>query len=71
MVWVVNATSRALNPRGRPGTHCVGGWVGPRAGLKNLAPHSGFDPRTVRRNADFSSVLIKLNVRYCWDQRPC
>ena len=75
MVWVVNATSRPLDPRERPGTHCVGGWVGPRAGLENLAPHSGFDPRTVQpvasRNTEFSSVLIKLNLRYCWDQKPC
>ena len=23
----------ALYPRERPGTHCIGGWVGPRAGL--------------------------------------
>jgi len=23
----------ALYPRERPGTHCTGGWVGPRAGL--------------------------------------
>ena len=23
----------ALTPRIRPGTHCVGGWVGPRAGV--------------------------------------
>jgi len=22
-----------LYPRERPGTHCIGGWVGPRAGL--------------------------------------
>ena len=28
-----NATPRPLYPRERPGTHCVGGWVGPRAGL--------------------------------------
>jgi hypothetical protein len=33
MGWVVNATHRPLYPRERPGTHCVGGWVGPRAGL--------------------------------------
>jgi len=26
----------ALYPRERPGTHCTGGWVGPRAGLDNL-----------------------------------
>jgi hypothetical protein len=30
---VVNATPRPLYPRERPGTHCIGGWVGPRAGL--------------------------------------
>ena len=23
----------ALSPGKRPGTHCIGGWVGPRAGL--------------------------------------
>ena len=33
MGWAVNATPRALYPRERPGTHCTGGWVGPRAGL--------------------------------------
>jgi len=31
--WMVNATPRPLYPRERPGTHCTGGWVGPRAGL--------------------------------------
>jgi hypothetical protein len=31
--WVVNATPRPLYPRERPGTLCIGGWVGPRAGL--------------------------------------
>jgi hypothetical protein len=24
----------AALPRGRPSAHCIGGWVGPRAGLK-------------------------------------
>ena len=27
----------ALYPRERPGTHCTGGWVGPRAGLGKKA----------------------------------
>jgi hypothetical protein len=27
-----------FTPGNRPGIHCVGGWVGPKAGLKNLAP---------------------------------
>ena len=31
--WVVNATPRPLYPRERPGTHCISGWVGPRAGV--------------------------------------
>jgi len=33
MGWVVNATPRPFYPWKRPGTHCIGGWVGPRAGL--------------------------------------
>jgi len=35
----------------RPGTHCIGEWVGPRAGPdvcgKSRSP-PGFDPRTVQ-----------------------
>ena len=31
--WVINATTWPLYPRKRPVTHCIGGWVGPRAGL--------------------------------------
>ena len=30
--WLVNVTPRPLYPRERPGTHCIGCWVGPRAG---------------------------------------
>jgi hypothetical protein len=33
MEWVVNATPRPLDPWVRPGAHCIGGWVGPWAGL--------------------------------------
>ena len=39
-VWVVNVRPRPLYPRGKPGTNCIGGWVGPRPGLvgsENLA----------------------------------
>ena len=31
MGWVVSATPRPLYTQKRPGTHCIGGWVGPRA----------------------------------------
>ena len=50
MGWVVNATLRPFYPGERPGTYCIGGWVGSRDGLdgaENLAP-PGFDPRTVQ-----------------------
>ena len=33
MGWVVSATPRPLYPRERPGTHCIGDWVGLMAGL--------------------------------------
>jgi hypothetical protein len=52
MEWVVNATPRPLYPRETPGTHCIGGWVGPRAGVDGFGkshrpPPPGFDPRNV------------------------
>jgi len=34
MGCVVNATSLPLYPRERPGTNCIGGWVGLRGGLE-------------------------------------
>jgi hypothetical protein len=33
MGWAVNTTSQPIYPLERPGTHCIGDWVGPRAGL--------------------------------------
>ena len=50
MGWVVNVTARPLYPQERPGTHCIGGWVGPqgRSGrVKKISPPPGFDPWTV------------------------
>jgi len=48
MGWVVNATTRPLYPQERPGTHCIGGWVGRRAGLDGCGkscPHRDSIPR--------------------------
>ena len=45
--WVVNATPRPLYPRERPGTYCIGGWVGPRSGLDGCGksrPHQDSIP---------------------------
>ena len=41
----------ALPPGQRPGTHCIGGWVGHRTGLdgcRNSRPPPGLDPRTAQ-----------------------
>jgi len=45
MGWVVNATFRPLYPRKRPGTHCIGGWVGLN-GCGKSRPHRDSIPRT-------------------------
>jgi hypothetical protein len=37
MGWMVNATLRSLYLRQAAGTHCIGGWVGLRAGLASLS----------------------------------
>jgi hypothetical protein len=49
--WSASHPGRALTPGERtPGTHCTGGWVGPRAGLdtevrgKILCPRRGSNP---------------------------
>jgi hypothetical protein len=42
---VVSTTPRSIYPRERPGTHCTGGWVGPKAGLdvwEKSRPHRDF-----------------------------
>ena len=72
MGWVVNATPRPLYPRGRPGNHCIGGWVGPKAGLDGCGksrPPSGFDLWTVQPVAQSLYRLIypapeKLKLDY-------
>jgi hypothetical protein len=47
--WSAPCTRRFTHWR-ETDTHCVGGWVGPKAGLNgcgNTRPPLGFDPRTV------------------------
>jgi hypothetical protein len=43
--WVVSTTPRPLYLRNKPGTHCTGSWVGPRAGLdgcEKSRPHRDY-----------------------------
>ena len=67
--WVVSTTPLPLYPRERPGTHCTGCWVGPRAGLDGCVksrPPLGFDPRTVQpvasRYTDWAIAATSGNV---------
>jgi hypothetical protein len=60
MWWVVNATLRPLYPWERSGTHCMGGWVGPTAGLDGCVksrPSPGFRPV---RSSTISTQTSKL-----------
>jgi hypothetical protein len=53
----------AFYPRKIPGTHCTGGWVGPRAGLgrcRNISPPTGM--RSSDRPAS-SQSLYRLSYR--------
>ena len=60
-----------------PGTHCTGGWVGPRAGLdrcrKSPLP-PGFDPRTVQavasRYTDWATgpTTVRMVLIFNWQK---
>jgi hypothetical protein len=65
----------ALLPGKRPGTHCIGGWVGlqSRSGqVRKISPPPGFDPRTVQsvasRYTDYTVPAPEMHqcwYRYC------
>jgi hypothetical protein len=70
--------SRPLYPQERSGTHCIGGWMGPRASLDGCGkscPHR-FDPRTVQpvenRYTDWAlpahcrSLILIVNCIVCF-----
>jgi hypothetical protein len=60
MGWVVNTTPRPLYPRQIPGTHCIGGGVGARAGLdacRKSRPHRDSIPGLLKL-AEY--IYIKL-----------
>jgi hypothetical protein len=66
--WVVSVTPRPRFTPGErtPGTHCTGGWVGPRAGLdteargKILSSLPGIEPRSP-----------EINCYPCRKSKPC
>ena len=68
---VINATPRPLYPRERNGSHCIGGWVGPSAGLDGCGksrPPPGFDPRTVQPVASrYTDWAIRAHTKLICD----
>jgi hypothetical protein len=51
MGCVFNATPWPLYTRERPGSHCIGGWMGPQdwsGQVRKILPPPAFDPRTVQ-----------------------
>jgi hypothetical protein len=65
MGWVVSVTPLSLFSPGEGilGTHCAGGWVGPRAGVdtdvtgKVLSPLPGIEPRSPGRPVRSQTLL--------------
>ena len=59
-------TLAALHPTNRPGTHCIGGWVGPRAGLYELekSPASPTGIRSLNRPTCSESLSRLDNNNY-------
>jgi hypothetical protein len=69
MGWVVNATTWPLYSRERPGTQCIGGWMGPRIRsrrVRKISPLPGFDPWTVQsvasRYTDWAIPALKPQI---------
>jgi hypothetical protein len=69
MGQVVSVTPRPHFSPGKrtPGTHCTGGWVGPRAGLdteargKILSPLQGIEPRSPGRPPHSQTLYLLRN----------
>ena len=66
-VWVVNATPRPLYPRERPGTHCTGGWVGPRGRSRQMRKIS--TPTGIR--SPYHPVRSESLYRLSYSGTPC
>jgi hypothetical protein len=74
---VVSPTPRPIYPRERPGTHCTGSWVGPRAGLdacEKSRPHR--DSENHWANMKFCLrfevlTVVSMKIQAFWHMMPC
>ena len=59
----------ALPPGKKPGTHCIGAWVGPRAfwtGAENIAPKGIRSPaRSARSESLYQLSYLSPNIDTC------
>jgi hypothetical protein len=67
--WVVSATPRPLYSWERPGTDCIGGWVGPKAGLNGCGKSRPIGIRSPDRPACSESLYRLSNPGFI--QFPC
>jgi hypothetical protein len=77
MEWVVNTRPRPLYPGERPGTHCIGGWVGLREddkrGRQNLVLKLAkinffwlFLGTFPSRKKYFVNICLNFQLLLCW-----
>ena len=62
----------ALPPGKTPGTYCIGGWLGPRAGLdgcgKSAPPPPGFVSRSFQPvSSRYTNYTIPSHTRCVWE----
>jgi hypothetical protein len=62
---MVDATSRPLYPRERPDIRCIGGWVGPRAGLDRCGKS---ERRTIFFTKNVKVIILMVKVENARDQ---
>ena len=73
MGWVTNATPRSLYPREKPGTHCIEGWVGPRAvldGWGKSRPYRDSGPSRKQRVAIPTALSRPIKCASVLNRKP-
>jgi len=72
--WVVNATLRPLYPLEKPGTPCIGGWMGPSASRDRCGktcPHRVWSPGPISpQRVAMPTELTRPDVSNCMTYSP-
>ena len=65
MRWVVNATPWLFYPRERQGIHCIGGWVGPRAGVDGRGKSHPHRDSNLGPSSRYTDCAIPAHMYVC------